>query len=431
MPAFLDKDMISLTSILSSDDEIIMKYLGELELRFKTKEPKVLSFIPEKERFKRLREEAKVLLELYPNPKKRPSLFGIPIGVKDIFHVNGFDTRAGSQLPKEELKGKEAACVTTLKSAGALIMGKTVTTEFAYLAPGPTRNPHNPSHTPGGSSSGSAAAVASKICPLAFGTQTVGSIIRPASFCGVIGYKPSYDRISKAGVIPLSPSVDHVGFFVYNAEDVSFIASFLCNGWREEESSHKPILGIPEGPYLDKASKEGLASFRNNCKRLMKAGFDVIPIAAMPDFEEISERHYLIVAADAAKVHDKLFNHHSELYRSKTAELIKSGRKISDKSLEDALDGRKKLRDELSQLMDENNIDVWLSPSSTGVAPKSLESTGNPIMNLPWTHSGLPIINLMAGFNDSGLPIGLQLAGRWYKDEALSSWATEIDSALK
>lgn len=431
MTAFLDKDLISLASILSSDDTIIMKYLDELELQFKTKEPKILSFIPEKERFKRLREEAKVLLERYPNPKKRPLLFGIPIGVKDIFHVNGFVTKAGSQLPIEELKGAEATCVTTLKSAGALIMGKTVTTEFAYLAPGPTRNPYNPSHTPGGSSSGSAAAVASKLCPLAFGTQTVGSIIRPASFCGVIGYKPSYDRISKAGVIPLSPSIDHVGFFVYNAKDVSFIASLLCNDWKEEESSRKPILGIPEGPYLDKASKEGLTYFRSNCKRLMKAGFDVIPIAAMPDFEEISERHYLIVAADAAKVHDKLFNRYSELYRPKTAELIKSGRKISDKSLEDALDGRKKLRDELNQLMDENNIDVWLSPSSTGVAPKSLKSTGNPIMNLPWTHSGLPTINLMMGFNDSGLPIGLQLAGGWYKDEALSSWVTEIDSALK
>ena len=431
MTTFLDKDLISLVSILSSDDTIIMKYLDDLELQFKIKEPKILSFIPEKERFKRLREEAKALLERYPIPKKRPPLFGIPIGVKDIFHVNGFDTKAGSQLPIEELSGTEAVCVTILKSAGALIMGKTVTTEFAYLAPGPTRNPHNPSHTPGGSSSGSAAAVASKLCPLAFGTQTVGSIIRPASFCGVIGYKPSYDRVSKAGVIPLSPSVDHVGFFVSNAKNVSFIASLLCKGWKGEESSNKPILGIPEGPYLENASKEGLPYFRSNCKRLMKAGFDVMPIAAMPDFEEISERHYLIVAADAAKVHDKLFNRYSDLYRPKTVELIKSGQKITDKSLKDALEGRKKLRDELSQLMDENGIDVWLSPSSTGVAPKSLKSTGNPIMNLPWTHSGLPTINLMIGFNNSGLPIGLQLTGRWYKDEALSNWATEIDSALK
>jgi Asp-tRNA(Asn)/Glu-tRNA(Gln) amidotransferase A subunit family amidase len=329
------------------------------------------------------------------------------------------------------LKGAEATCVTTLKSAGALIMGKTVTTEFAYLAPGSTRNPYNPSHTPGGSSSGSAAAVAAKLCPLAFGTQTVGSIIRPASFCGVIGYKPSYDRISKAGVIPLSPSVDHVGFFVSSTKDVSFIASLLCIDWRGKESSHKPILGIPEGPYLERTSKEGLTYFRSNCKRLMKAGFEVIPIVAMPDFEEISKRHYLIVAADASKVHDKLFNRYSELYRPKTAELIRSGREISDKSLEYALEGRKKLRDELSHLMDENNIDVWLSPSSTGVAPKSLKSTGNPIMNLPWTHSGLPTINLMAGLNDSGLPIGLQLTGRWYKDESLSNWAIEIDSALK
>ncbi len=142
----------------------------------------------------------------------RPPLFGIPIGIKDIFHVNGFSTHAGSRLPPKQLMGEEAKCVSDLKKAGALILGKTVTTEFAYFEPGPTMNPHNPNHTPGGSSSGSAAAVAAGLCPLALGSQTIGSIIRPASFCGVVGYKPSYDRISRDGVIPVSPSLDHIGF---------------------------------------------------------------------------------------------------------------------------------------------------------------------------------------------------------------------------
>ncbi|NJN43856.1 MAG: amidase [Anaerolineae bacterium] len=176
--------------------------IDALEKLFTAREPEVLAFVPEEGRFDRLRQDAEALENKFPNRDQRPAIYGTLIGVKDIFHVDGFPTRAGSQLPPDILTGPESDAVSRLKAAGALIVGKTVTTEFAYFAPGPTRNPHNPAHTPGGSSSGSAAGVAVGLCEIALGTQTIGSVNRPAAFCGVVGYKPSYDRIPRAGLFP-------------------------------------------------------------------------------------------------------------------------------------------------------------------------------------------------------------------------------------
>ncbi|MBT3755848.1 MAG: amidase, partial [Candidatus Cloacimonetes bacterium] len=189
------------------------KLIDDLCDKLEKWDKRIKAFLSETNRRERLHQELKELYHNFPYPNKRPILFGIPIGVKDIFHVNGFETKAGSDLPSEILQGEESVAVSKLKQAGALIMGKTVTTEFAYFHPGATCNPHNFAHTPGGSSSGSAAAVAAGFCPLALGTQTIGSISRPASFCGVIGFKPSIGRISTAGVIPFSKSADHIGFF--------------------------------------------------------------------------------------------------------------------------------------------------------------------------------------------------------------------------
>ncbi len=180
----------------------VLDQVSEAESQFEKRELLVKAFLPEEGRFDRLRQEAESLLARYPHIDDRPPLFGMLVGVKDIFHVDGFTTQAGSHLPSAVLQGAQARSVTLLQRAGALILGKTVTTEFAYFSPGPTRNPHNPEHTPGGSSSGSAAAVAAGLCPLALGTQTIGSIIRPAAFCGVVGLKPGCDRISRDGGDP-------------------------------------------------------------------------------------------------------------------------------------------------------------------------------------------------------------------------------------
>ncbi len=427
----MTQSLVALAGSLRTGDLELARYLDELEAHVEAREPTVLALVPEEGRFARLRREAQALLDGYPDPATRPPLFGIPVGVKDIFQVEGFVTRAGSRVPPDRLQGPEAESVTRLKEAGALILGKTVTTEFAYFGPGPTRNPHNPDHTPGGSSSGSAAAVGAGTCPLALGTQTIGSIIRPAAFCGAVGYKPSYERISRAGVIPLSPSLDHVGFFTTYATGAELAAAVLVHDWRPTRPDHQPVLGVPEGPYLERASAEGLAHFRAACERLAEAGYQVKSVQAMPDFKEVFERHNRIVAAEAARVHADWFVEFRELYHPKTVKLIERGQPVTEESLAEALRGREKLRGELAALMDEHGLDLWLSPAAPGPAPRGLDSTGDPVMNLPWTHSGLPTVGLPAGTNADGLPLGLQVAGRWHGDELLLVWAVGLERALR
>ena len=423
------------TILKHSGENTLLCYLDELEDHFITREPNVLAFVPEDGRFERLRREARALWARYPDPEKRPVLFGVPVGVKDIFHVSDFITRAGSQVPPVVFEGDEARSVYHLKKAGALIMGKTVTTEFAYFAPGPTRNPHNPACTPGGSSSGSAAAVGADICPLTLGTQTIGSITRPAAFCGVVGYKPTYGRISCDGVIPLSPSVDHIGVFARDVAAVALAAAVLVDNWSLVVSHHTgailPRLGIPAGIYLRHATAEGQAHFSETSARLADAGFTIKTIAAMSDFSGICDRHNLLVAAEAAQVHTQWFAQYGELYHAKTASLIQGGQKVSPQELTAAVVGREQLRSKLVTLMDANSIDLWISPSAPGVAPVGLDSTGDPVMNLPWTYSGLPTIGLPSGTDATGKSFGLQLAARFGADEMLLEWAARIEKVLQ
>ena len=420
-----------LVNSLTTGELDLFDYLDQLEAHFVAREPEVLAFVAEEgDHFQRLRQDAKQLLAMYPDPDKRPSLFGVPIAVKDIFHVDGFTTQAGSKLPAHILQGEEAPCVTALREAGALILGKAVTTEFAYFGPGPTRNPHNAEHTPGGSSSGSAAAVGANLVPFAFGTQTIGSVNRPAAFCGVVGYKPSYNRISKKNVLPLSESLDHVGGFTVDVTSMELVAGQLCQHWQWVVAERKPVLGIPEGPYLDRASDEGRKHFRRIARQLHDAGFAVKSVHMMADFDKIYDRHNLIVAAEAAQFHKAWYEEYQALYHPKTAELIERGLKVSDKKLDNAIAGREKLRHQISKAMEQNGIDLWLSPPAPGAAPQGLDSTGDPVMNLPWTHAGLPTLTLPAGNNEAGLPLGLQLTGRWYGDEAMLSFAHQIEDLL-
>ncbi|MDH3745179.1 MAG: amidase [Acidobacteriota bacterium] len=419
-----------LVSALRSGELSFETYFDRLEALVAEHEPQVLALLPEAERFSRLRRDAKRLEERFPEPENRPLLFGVPAGIKDIFHVDGFVTRAGSRVPAEELAGLQAASVTALEEAGALVFGKTVTTEFAYFGPGPTRNPHDESRTPGGSSSGSAAAVGARMCPIALGTQTIGSVSRPASFCGVVGFKPSYDRISRDGVIPLSPSLDHIGLFTTDCAGARLAASVLCTGWRDSERAmERPVLGVPEGPYLERAEAAGRDHFEAVIGTLATAGYEVRRFDAFGDIAEIEDRHCRIVAAEAARIHGTWYASHGETYHSKTAELIERGMEITDAELAIDRAGREELRSALVASMRAERIDLWISPAAPGVAPEGLDSTGNPVMNLPWSHAGLPTLALPAGTID-GLPMGLQLAAGWWEDEALFSWGAQLEHLL-
>lgn len=429
----LPASLPALADCLRSGALPLNEYIAQLAARFAAREPDVHAFMPEPGRFERLQHAAQQLQARFPNPAARPALFGVAMGIKDIFHVDGFATTGGSRLPVEVLRGTEAPSVTRLKQAGALVLGKTVSTEFAYFGPGATCNPHSPAgqpHTPGGSSSGSAAAVAAGLAPLTLGTQTIGSIVRPAAYCGVVGFKPSYDRIPRAGVIALAPSLDHVGVFAADLAGVQLAASLLANSWNQKsEVAHKPVFGIPEGPYLERAAPNMLAHFRATAQKLAAAGCELKHVNVMQDFAALRDRHYLITAAEAARVHASWFAQYRDLYHFKTVELLRRGAEITDAQFSQALASCSALRTELAQVTEREQIDVWLSPAAQGPAPAGLDSTGDPVMNLPWTHAGLPVLSLPSG-TINGLPVGLQLTGGWQADELLLKHAVAVEKII-
>ncbi len=408
----------------------LTRYVHELCDRIEQVEPYVQALLPEPGRRQRLLATAAELLARYPDADLRPPLFGVPVGVKDIFHVSGFPTQAGSALPASELTGVEGEAVRSLRAAGALVLGKTVTTEFAYFEPGPTRNPHHPGHTPGGSSSGSAAAVAAGLAPLALGTQTVGSVIRPAAFCGVVGFKPTYDRLPTSGLLYFAPSVDHVGLFTQDVAGMVLAASVLCRAWRPARPGNRLVLGIPEGPYLAQVSEEGRAAYAAQMERLAAAGYDLIRVPLLSDIAQINERHRRLIAHEFAQQHARLFTLYEPLYRSRTAALLREGQTVPAVEAAVIRDARTGLRLEVEQTMQTHGIDVWLCPAALGPAPASLDSTGDPVMNLPWTYLGLPALTVPAGQADNGLPLGLQIVAAWMADEKLLAWASGIETAL-
>ena len=418
---------------LQDGSQSIEAYLEELQERTLAVEPEIESLLPESDRWSRLRSDAKQLSDTHtPHGNQKP-LYGVPVGIKDIIHTSGFQTKANSSLPPEELTGPQATVVRQLKAAGALIFGKTVTTEFAYWEPGPTRNPHDTNHTPGGSSSGSAAAVAAGLCPLALGTQTIGSIIRPASFCGIVGFKSSYGRVSADGVIPLSKSVDHVGFFTQDVAGAEIAANVLCEGWQTipREMTDQPTIGIPEGPYLQQANSDAIDQFYSSLDRLKKAGYKIKNIPILSDIDTINQNHERLIAAEAAMTHHEWYQKHSQKYAAQTAELIEEGYSVPTKEIAVGRNSRLKTREDITGVMDSHDVDLWIAPGACGPAPGGIDSTGDPIMNLPWTHAGLPVLGLPTGDRINGLPVGIQCISRFNADEYLLKWGRNIAQAIQ
>ena len=413
-------------SLLYAADASLLDMLDQLEARFAAADSAIEAFLPEANRFERLREDARLLQMRYPDAASRPPLFGALLGVKDIFHVAGFTTRAGADLPPELLAGAEAEVVRRLKTAGALIVGKTVTTEFAYFEPGPTRNPHNREHTPGGSSSGSAAATAAGLAHLALGTQTVGSVIRPAAYCGVFGFKPSFGRAPTPGLVTFSPSADHVGFFTQSVAMMQAAAPVVIDRWKPKPESQgkRPILAVPEGKYLRQC--EALDDFDIQLKMLERAGYAIKRLRVFDDIAAIDACHTDLIAAELAHEHRHWFADYSQRYRPRTAALIRRGQEVSAARLAACRAHRLLLRQRLHTLMDAEDIDLWISPAAPDVAPAGLAVTGSPKMNMPWTHAGLPALSLPAGRGKLDLPLGLQLVARFGEDEKLLDWADNL-----
>jgi Asp-tRNA(Asn)/Glu-tRNA(Gln) amidotransferase A subunit family amidase len=318
-----------------------------------------------------------------------------------------------------------------LKNAGAVIMGKTVTVEFANYGPGPTRNPNNLEHTPGGSSSGSAAAVASGLCPLALGTQTAGSVIRPAAYCGIVGFKPTFERISTSGVIPLAPSLDTLGYYTSDVAGAEFAASIMVDQWQPKKHESNPVLGIPNGSYLERADMSALLHFHGICDQFRNAGLKLKSINLFEDIKALEKMHDSICDAEFAGVHDPWFKAYGARYSEGNSQAIFRGQKISPQRLGIARNNRRLLREHIMQAMQKKRLTALIAPAAPGPAPKGLHSTGDWIMNLPWTHAGLPVVNLPLGSSQGRLPLGLQLIGHYSGDEALLSLAGTLENLLK
>lgn len=407
----------------------VYEYVEEVCDRVENTDPDIRALVAEPNRRDRLVSSAKTLQDQFPDQDNYPPLYGIPVGVKDIIHVDGLTTRAGTALPPELFAGPEASVVKTLRDTGAHVLGKTVTTEFAGSGPGLTRNPHDLQHTPGGSSSGSAAAVAAGMTPLALGTQTGGSVIRPAAFCGIVGFKPSLDRIPTDGVIPRSKTIDHIGLFTQGIQGMQLAASVVCEEWGQGETNRQPVLGVPQGPYLDKASEEALKAFQDQIETLEGSGYEIRCIQIFQDFETVDRWHKHLTMAELALVHNEWFDEYRAFYRTSMANRIREGQSVSTKELANARAGCQIVREELHGIMEAENVDVWICPAAPSPAPEGITTTGDSVMNCPWTYSGLPAVTIPAGSID-GLPVGLQCVARFGADEQLMTWAKLFEEVL-
>lgn len=348
--------------------------------------------------------------------RERPPLFGVPVGVKAVYRTRGYAIRCGSLLPPELFAGRESPLVTELRRAGAVIMGMTASTEFAASEPAPTLNPRAPEHeprTPGGSSSGSAAGVAAGFFPLALGTQTLGSVIRPAAYCGVTGFKPSQGLLSTRGIVPYSPSADQPGFFCRAPADAVTVMRALTPGAGRTWNfplRERPRLGVPVGPYLEMFPPATRAWFVKAIAALW--GVSIIDAPCLADFETRLRIHTDMTAAEAALVHEAWFKRCRALYRPRTAALIERGQRLGDRAVARGRRSMEELRAELIQVMDEADLDALLCPAAMGEADAGLDFTGDPAPCVPWTHAGLPVLALPFGLGPHGMPLAIQIIGR-------------------
>ncbi len=411
-----------MTDALQTGDQDISEFISESCDYITEINPEVKAIVPECDLEQRLLDDAVELEENFPGEK--PPLYGVPVGVKDVIHADGFVTKAGSLAPRELFQGPEASVVSSLVDSGALIM-KAETTEFAGSGPALTRNPHNLDHTPGGSSSGSAAAVAAGMCPLALGTQTGGSTIRPASYCGIVGFKPSFDRIPTDGVITRSETLDHVGLYTQNVKDMKIASSVTCEGWEPTEVTGKPTLGIPEGKLMQKASDQTINSFEDQVQTLEAAGYTVIRTEMFEDFEDIDRRRRNLSLGELAMNFSELYNEYPLFLRLKIINRIREGLEVTTEELSNARTLPEELCTKIEEEMEAKGIDVWICPASPGPAPEGITGTGDSVMNRMWTTAGVPAVSVPAGKID-GLPIGLQCVGKFGSDEELLEWSGPI-----
>ncbi len=367
-------------------------------------------------------------------------LHGIPVGIKDVFDTKSMPTENGTVLDSGRQTMADSRVISLLKEAGAVIMGKTVTTELAVFGPGKTRNPHNSAHTPGGSSSGSCAAVASFMVPLAIGTQTNGSVIRPASFCGIVGFKPTHGLIPRTGVLRSSPPLDTVGTFARSVEDIALLTEALIafdaadkhtrararpslSETARTEPPMPPIVAFAKTAVWDQADPETREAFEELVEML---GDDCQELELSEPFDHAVDMHRNIMNADLAKNYAGYYERGKDQLSDKLCEMIEFGRKVSAVDYNTAIDGQELLNTGLNLVFE--HYDFIITPATTGEAPIGLESTGNPVFNTLATFCQVPSITLPLMQGPTGLPLGVQVIGPRGDDARLlrnANWLTQ------
>jgi Asp-tRNA(Asn)/Glu-tRNA(Gln) amidotransferase A subunit family amidase len=360
-------------------------------------------------------------------------LHGVPIALKDIFDAAGVPSTSGAPAWATRTPGIDAPSVAALRGAGAVPMGKVATTPFAYLDPSVTRNPWNPEHTPGGSSSGPAAAVAARMVPLALGSQTVGSVLRPAAYCGVVGFKPTYGRISAVGVLELAGSLDHVGVLARAVEDCALALAVLAGGAPAPgdylgavTDPPAPRLGVL-GSFLERATPE-MGKHLEAITRGLEAAGARLEAATLPDaFASIHDAGATVLRAEAAAAHAALFPAHAAEYPPKIKELIELGHAISAPVYLAAQVARRQAREAVAAIA--ARYDAFLLPTIGAPAPRGLGSTGDPSFCSPWSFLGMPAITLPSGM-ESGLPLAIQLVAAPWSEARLLAAATWCERVI-
>jgi Asp-tRNA(Asn)/Glu-tRNA(Gln) amidotransferase A subunit family amidase len=376
--------------------------------------------------------QARALDELRLSGQAIGPMHGVPVGVKDIFDTADMPTENGSVIHAGRTPSRDATAVSRLRAAGAVIMGKTVTTEFAYFSPGKTRNPHNPEHTPGGSSSGSAAAVGSEMIPLAIGSQTNGSTIRPAAYCGIVGFKPTHGLISRHRVSALSRTLDHVGLFARTVDDIALLCEQLV-GYDEADPDTRPRANIPfesvarEEPPLapmfalvktpmweraDNDTKEGFAELAAHLDQRVEE------VELFPSAIEAWELHQTVMSAEMSLNLEREYNGASGQLSEKLRKQIEQGQQVTAFDYQRALARIAPIHESFLELF-QQRYDAILTPAAPGPAPKGLAATGDPSFCTLWTLCGMPAISLPLLQSSNGLPLGVQLVGPRHGDARL------------
>ncbi|MBI1832069.1 MAG: amidase [Planctomycetes bacterium] len=363
------------------------------------------------------RAEAKRLTDELAKGRYRGPLHGIPIGVKDIYDVFDWPTACGSKLWANSIARQDAAVVASLREAGAIFLGKTVTTQYASFDPPVTKNPWNLAHTPGGSSSGSAAAVATGMCLGAVGSQTGGSITRPASYCGIAGCKPTYGLLPLDGIMPLAPSMDHPGSMAHDVMDLALLLRGMLSRDIGEGVNHvekaavassRPLFGRLRQHFEERADEAVRDMMDEICHRFAEEGAHIEEVALPAEFSDVVHQHRIVMAVEAAQYHERRLRMHGEDYAPRIRALLEEGLRCPAPDYARAKECQR-VASEVTWIPKPSKL-ILLCPATTGPAPRA-DTTGDPAFNSPWSFTGSPTISVQTGYFVDGLPLAIQLVG--------------------